>query len=73
MATIVDAVGAGMIGDNLDRDVDGALAAGLRAVWINRAGLPRPPGRDDLVEIRDLHALPAVLSPQLTRRSPRFP
>jgi hypothetical protein len=50
-----------MIGDNLVRDVDGALAAGLRAVWINRFGQPRPPGRDDLVEISGLAELPAVL------------
>ncbi len=46
-----------MVGDSLARDVDGALAAGLEAVWCNRAGEPRPEGRDDLVEIRTLREL----------------
>jgi putative hydrolase of the HAD superfamily len=59
--SLLGATDAVMIGDTVERDVDGALAAGLRAVWINRAGLPRPPGRDDLVEISDLAALAAVL------------
>ena len=49
-----------MIGDTVERDVAGARAAGLRAVWINRSGLPRPPG-PDLVEIAGLDGLPAVL------------
>jgi len=50
-----------MIGDTIERDIDGALALGLRAVWINRFGRPRPPGRDDLVEITGLDELPALL------------
>jgi len=48
-----------MIGDSVERDVDGALALGLRALWMNRAGEPRP--RADLVEIRGLDELPALL------------
>jgi FMN phosphatase YigB (HAD superfamily) len=51
-----------MVGDSLPNDVDGALAAGLRAVWVNRAGAPLPTGRGDLVEIRDLGALSGVLA-----------
>ena len=27
-----------MVGDSLRNDVDGALAAGLRAIWLNRDG-----------------------------------
>jgi putative hydrolase of the HAD superfamily len=54
-----EADGAVMVGDTVERDIDGALAAGLRAVWINRFG-QRPP-RADLVEIRGLDELPAVL------------
>jgi FMN phosphatase YigB (HAD superfamily) len=49
-----------MIGDSLDRDVDGALAAGLGAVWINRFGPPGP-GRDGVAEISGLAELPALL------------
>jgi putative hydrolase of the HAD superfamily len=54
---------AAMAGDSLRNDVDGALAAGLgAAIWVNRDGRPRPPGRDDLVEVADLAALPGVLA-----------
>jgi len=31
-----------MVGDSLESDVRGALDAGLRAVWLNRRGLPVP-------------------------------
>ncbi|HEX3874441.1 MAG TPA: HAD family hydrolase [Solirubrobacteraceae bacterium] len=50
-----------MVGDNLERDVDGAIAAGLDAIWLNRSAAPRPDDRPDLVEIPDLDALPGVL------------
>lgn len=50
-----------MVGDTLERDVDGALAAGLDAVWLNRAGQERPPDRPDLHEITSLAELPAFL------------
>jgi putative hydrolase of the HAD superfamily len=54
------AEGAVMIGDSLKRDIDGALGAGLRAVWINRLGVDgRRPG---VPEIRTLDELPALLS-----------
>jgi putative hydrolase of the HAD superfamily len=52
-----------MVGDSLSRDVDGAIAAGLRAVWLNRSGRARPEGRPDLVEIASLTALRSVLRP----------
>ena len=51
-----------MVGDNLVNDVDGALAAGLRAVWLNRDGRQRPAERPEVVEIDDLDALPAALA-----------
>jgi putative hydrolase of the HAD superfamily len=54
-----EADGTVMVGDTVERDIDGALAAGLRPVWINRFGAPRP--RADLVEIRGLDELPSLL------------
>jgi putative hydrolase of the HAD superfamily len=49
-----------MIGDSVERDIDGAHAAGLDAIWINRLGQPGP-GRDRVPEITSLAELPAVL------------
>jgi phosphoserine phosphatase len=49
-----------MVGDSLARDIDGALDAGLDAVWINRFGQPGP-GRDGVPEIASLAELPAAL------------
>jgi putative hydrolase of the HAD superfamily len=57
------ALGAGhgvMIGDSVERDIDGALAAGLDAIWINRLG-QRGPGRPGVPEITSLAELPAAL------------
>ena len=54
-----EAADAVMIGDTVERDIDGALALGLRAVWINRFGHARP--REDLVEIGGLDELAALL------------
>jgi putative hydrolase of the HAD superfamily len=51
-----------MVGDSLRNDVDGPVAAGLRGIWLNRAGEPRPADRDDLDEIADLHELPGALA-----------
>ncbi len=51
-----------MVGDNLEKDVDGALAAGLSAVWLNRDGKERPGGRPDLREIAGLDELTAALA-----------
>jgi putative hydrolase of the HAD superfamily len=50
-----------MIGDSLARDVDGAIAAGLQGLWVNRSGQPRPADRPDLIEVTTLSDLPAAL------------
>ena len=50
-----------MVGDSIARDVDGALAAGLGAVWVNRNGRSVPPDRPDLMEISTLGDLADVL------------
>jgi putative hydrolase of the HAD superfamily len=50
-----------MVGDSIPKDIDGALAAGLEAVWLNRGGEATPADRDELVEIETLSDLPAVL------------
>ncbi|GAB3967847.1 HAD family hydrolase [Plantactinospora veratri] len=49
------------VGDSPGKDVEAAQAAGLRAVWLNRAARPRPPGLRPDAEIRSLAELPAVL------------
>ncbi len=52
-----------MVGDSWRDDVTGALAAGWTAIWVNRAGNPRPPCDPDaeLVEIPDLSLVPEVI------------
>lgn len=50
-----------MVGDSLSKDVDGAQAAGLGAIWLNRARSPAPPDRPGLVEISSLSDLPDAL------------
>ncbi|QLQ38248.1 HAD family hydrolase [Micromonospora robiginosa] len=49
------------VGDSPEHDVTGAQRAGLRAVWLNRAGLPRPPGLAPDAEVSTLADLPGVL------------
>lgn len=51
-----------MLGDSLNRDIDGALAAGLRAIWINRLGRPRPTDRPEVVEVPTLGDAARVLN-----------
>ena len=51
-----------MVGDSISKDVDGALAAGLGAIWVNRNGSSVPSDRPDLVEIGSLASLPSALS-----------
>jgi len=58
-----DAEHAVMVGDSLTRDVLGALDAGLRAVWVNRAGRERPGGRFAGLEVASLTDLAGVLPP----------
>jgi putative hydrolase of the HAD superfamily len=62
----LDALGARadeavMVGDSLARDIEGALAAGLGAVWLNPSEQPPPTPRAGMVEIRDLTELPRAL------------
>ncbi|MBE1486580.1 HAD family hydrolase [Plantactinospora soyae] len=49
------------VGDSPDKDVQAAQEAGLRGVWLNRDGLPRPPGLRPDAEVRSLAELPSVL------------
>lgn len=52
-----------MVGDSWTDDIEGALAAGWTAIWINRAGKPRPDHDPDaeLVELPDLRQVPEVI------------
>lgn len=47
-----------MVGDRFNRDVEGAHAAGMRAVWVNAHGDPQPPGAQPaeavITSMRDL-------------------
>jgi putative hydrolase of the HAD superfamily len=52
-----------MLGDSLDRDIDGAHFAGLQAIWVNRLGHPRPADRPDVVEVSTLGEAVATLNP----------
>ncbi|WP_245718626.1 HAD family hydrolase [Micromonospora rhizosphaerae] len=49
------------VGDSLEHDVVAAQAAGLRAVWLNRAGLPLPTGVRPDGEVRSLAELPGLV------------
>lgn len=54
-----------MIGDSWYRDVMGAMASGLRAVWLNPQDTPLPPvlpGASGILTAPDLRALPALLA-----------
>ena len=46
-----------MVGDSFERDVAGARAAGIGAVWLNRSGGPRPEGATPDREITTLAQL----------------
>ena len=52
-----------MVGDSWNDDIQGALAAGWTAIWINRAGKPRPDHdpEAELVELPDLRQVPEVV------------
>ena len=39
----VTADGAVMIGDSMERDIDGAAALGIRGIWLNRDGARSAP------------------------------
>lgn len=55
------AEGAVVVGDSATKDVCGAIAAGLRAVWLNRTGRPRPEDLD-VPEVQTLAELPNLLA-----------
>lgn len=50
------------VGDQPDKDVAAPQSVGARGVWINRHGLPCPPGLEPDATITDLAELPAVLA-----------
>lgn len=50
------------VGDSPEHDVVAAQRAGLRAVWLNRAGLPRPRGLEPDAEVSTLVGLSTVLT-----------
>jgi putative hydrolase of the HAD superfamily len=52
-----------MVGDSLRADVEGALAAGLRAVWLRRAGDVVVTDAAPAPVIRRLDELPAIIWP----------
>ena len=48
-----------MIGDSWESDVEGALRAGIRPIWLNRLGVP-PPGNNPVEEIRSFRPLARI-------------
>jgi FMN hydrolase / 5-amino-6-(5-phospho-D-ribitylamino)uracil phosphatase len=48
-------------GDGLDTDVAGAQACGMKAVWINRAGIPLPEGFAPDAELPSLAGLRSLI------------
>ncbi|MFC4146651.1 HAD family hydrolase [Micromonospora mangrovi] len=50
------------VGDSPEHDVVAPQRAGLRAVWLNRSGLPRPTGLRPDAEVSTLLELPEVLA-----------
>ena len=49
------------VGDGLDTDVAGAQACGMKAVWINRAGIPLPEGFAPDAELPSLAGLRSLI------------
>ncbi len=50
------------VGDGLETDVAGAQACGMKAVWINRAGIALPEGYAPDAELPSLTGLTPVVS-----------
>jgi putative hydrolase of the HAD superfamily len=48
-----------MVGDNLERDVAGAQALGMRAIWVDRTGGRRPDGVVPDARVATLPEVPA--------------
>jgi len=57
-----------MVGDSLKADVEGALGAGLRAVWLRRAGEDSIARPAEVPLLRRLHELPPLLWPDAGAR-----
>ncbi len=51
-----------IVGDSLTSDIDGALTAGIDAVWLDHAGNRDTRGRDIPYIIDDIRELPALLA-----------
>jgi HAD superfamily hydrolase (TIGR01549 family) len=51
-----------MIGDSWPMDIEGARGAGIRPIWFNRTGRPRPAPARDVGELRALSPLEPVLT-----------
>lgn len=49
-----------MIGDNYDKDIAGAIAAGWHSLWINRRGLPAPELLPDISVLNDSEFVAAL-------------
>ena len=65
--TALDALGvsaedAMMVGDSLERDIAGAARAGLRSIWLDRAGVGAAGSSVPDVRIRSLRELPDAVS-----------
>jgi putative hydrolase of the HAD superfamily len=56
-----DPAAAVMVGDSWAADIAGARAAGIRAVWFNPLGTPRPEPAADVLELRSLEPVEPVL------------
>jgi putative hydrolase of the HAD superfamily len=63
-----DPARATMVGDSLRKDIGGALAADLGAVWLNRSNHRDPGMPDGVPQIATLTDLPAALAALPTRR-----
>ncbi len=50
------------VGDELDTDIAGAQACGMKAVWINRAGRALPDGYAPDAELPSLEGLAALVA-----------
>ncbi|MEU8011532.1 HAD family hydrolase [Micromonospora parva] len=50
------------VGDSWEHDVVAPRRFGLRSVWLNRLGLPRPPGGPPDAEVSTMADLPAALA-----------
>ena len=57
----VDAAHAVHVGDDVERDVRGAKAVGMRTVWVNVSAVPWPGGPEPDAEVRTIDELGPIL------------